>query len=58
MSENKYVVKWKVPSTGETGTVKIMFSTYEDALRLVNAQKTVDETHKIEMIWEIECVST
>lgn len=51
-TNTKYLVKWVIPSTGERGTLSFVFSSYEDAERVIKAQRD------IEIDWTIECVST
>lgn len=50
-----YIVKWIETSTGEKGTVSIVFSSYEEAKKFVNIQYKFDD----DIHWTIEeCVST
>jgi hypothetical protein len=50
----QYIVKWVETSTGEKGTVSIVFSSYEEARKFVNIQYKFDD----DTVWTIECVST
>lgn len=53
-TNTKYLIKWIDSSSGEKGTVGIIFSSYEEAKKFVNIQYKFDDN----TVWTIECVST